>query len=136
MIDCPAVQARLVYDREPSYCTFKDDLELHMINGYVISTPEILIMARPVDIRAKADIVQDPACHFPENEWNCWHVHLVAGKLPLLFTFLPFRLPYGSFNKRGKLKYYPLKQLMRTFNGFTNGRAKGSKTASTGTATS
>jgi hypothetical protein len=44
----PIEQAAAVYEREHCPRTLREDLELHLLNGYVFSTPTCFLMGRPV----------------------------------------------------------------------------------------
>ena len=113
--DSPVLQAYKVYQRERCYRTFHDDVDLHMLNGYVYATPDIFVMGRPVDKTAPHNDILDPAVTFHRDDWNCWHCALYAGNLSILFTLLPFELPYASFQKRNKLKFYSYIKIKERF---------------------
>jgi len=133
--EAPSIQARRIYDREDTFRSFKDDLDLHLLNGYVISTPELFVMARPVPRIAARNAICDPAVTWPTYYCSCWHVHIYAGKLPLLFTLLPYELPYGSFQKRDRLRFYTLNQLKERFHRYGQ-RTESTKRPSPGGCTS
>lgn len=110
-----ALLAYQVYNNEPCTRIFEDDLDLHLLNGWVYSSPKLFAMGRPVDIHANKNDILDPAVHFPEHSWNCWHCALFAGDLSLLFTFVPFELPFCSFQKRNRLRFYATNLLKERF---------------------
>lgn len=56
----PVEQAAAVYLSEPCARTFREDLELHLLNGVVYSTPTAFIMARYVARDWPALSVVDP----------------------------------------------------------------------------
>lgn len=84
---------------------------LHLVNGYVYSTPEAFVMGRPVQLSAPSHEILDPEYVFPRETWNCWHVALYAGDMGKLFTFAEFDLPYAAFQKRNKLRFYAINQI-------------------------
>lgn len=99
---------------------FKDDFEtiLGSGNGYVISAPDVFCLARGVFISMNSDgepIRTDDGAIFgqhtilmsifeflPEHQ-NCLHIHSLAGSVEKLFTYLPLRLPYVSWEEGGRL---------------------------------
>ena len=103
----PAIfEARAVYDREPTHRTFREDLDLHLIHGYVFNLPDVFIMGRPVNSKAEQNQILDPLYPFKLHEQDCWHVFLYAGNLTKAFTFLPYWLPYCSFERDDTLRVY------------------------------
>ena len=65
----PYAEARAVYDREPCRRTFNEDLELHLMNGLVFSTPEFFLMGRAVPRGAcHADIINPAVVPFLQRK--------------------------------------------------------------------
>lgn len=102
----PVEQAALVYQTEWCARSFKQDLELHLQHGWVVSSPKFFGMARPVAYWnwSNAEIL-DPS-HNPDDEKDCWHIWLLAGDVSEALKFLPFHLPYISFERKNVLKMY------------------------------
>lgn len=102
----PFEKATEVYQREPCARTFVDDLALHLRHGWVISAPGWFIMGRPVCYWAWSNQqILDPSFN-PPDEPDCWHVWLAAGDLVQALKFIPFPLPYISFERKNVLKMY------------------------------
>jgi hypothetical protein len=100
----PAEQAAAVYKKEPCARTFAEDLEAHLLNGHVHSTPEYFIMGRKVRSGADyADIINPYVKH---DNPDCWLVWLYAGNMKKAFEAADVQLPMVAFEKRNRLKFY------------------------------
>jgi hypothetical protein len=106
----PFEQAVAVYSREPCARTFDEDLRLHLRNGYVVSTPDFFVMARPVR-RIIIEGICNPAIRFEKPD--CWHVYLLAGSIQKALTALPYDLPWMSWERGNVLRFYPLASIRR-----------------------
>lgn len=116
----PIAKARAVYDREACARSFEEDLEAHLLHGWVISTPDMFIMGRPVLKTAPAHIL-DPWWPFGD-EADCWHVWLAAGDLRAMWAHLPFPLPWISFERDNALRFYKFESLRKKIVSPTEGR--------------
>lgn len=74
----PAEIAAELYQTLEFPRTFTEDMELHLLNGVVLSGPRWFIMFRPVDVAAHRCLIVNPAITFARH--NGWHVHLCAGE--------------------------------------------------------
>jgi hypothetical protein len=85
------------------------DMAWHCCNGYVYASPLGLAMARPVSSKwSKEQILDYTERGFELTDTlNCWHVHIVVGDLSHLLSLIPHPLELMSFERRGKLKFYP-----------------------------
>jgi 5-methylcytosine-specific restriction endonuclease McrA len=86
----PITQAKLVYLKEPCARSFWNDLNAHLLNGYVHSTPTMFIMGRPVRHNAPRKELVNPWFVFPREEWDAWMVYLAAGNLAEFWRVEPF----------------------------------------------
>lgn len=111
----PFEKAADVYRNEWCARSFKEDLALHFQHGWVISAPRFFVMGRPVMSWWSAENILNPKYSpvpYPghdiirECHVNCWHVWLAAGDLKEALKFLPFPLPYISFERKNVLKMY------------------------------
>ena len=111
----PIEKAAEVYLREPCARTFQEDLKLHLLYGYVISTPRLFIMGRPVVKGAPASEIVDPSFTFPEALCNCWHIYLAAGNgIQEFFRVEPFELPWLSWERKNILRYHRRDAILRS----------------------
>jgi len=105
----PVEIAAAVYTRESCVRTFAEDLEAHLLNGHVHSTPDYFFMARKVRKDANpADIVNPWVRH--QNP-DCWMVYLYAGNIRSAFASADVRLPWVAFEKRNRLKFYTWEEI-------------------------
>jgi hypothetical protein len=102
----PVEMAARVYEREACAASFREDLEAHLLHGYVHSTPEGFVMARPVVSTAAEDEVVNPWVCFPKEMCDAWLIYLAAGNLASLLHLFPFRLPLIGWQKRNRLRFY------------------------------
>jgi len=101
----PVELAAGVYQREWCASTFREDLEAHLLTGYVHSTPEAFVMARPVCSTDDEAIILDPWHTFERGECDAWLIWLAAGDLRSLLGLFPFPLPLIGWQKRNKLRW-------------------------------
>jgi hypothetical protein len=109
----PAIKAARVYLEEECTGTFMSDVEDHLIAGYVISTPDYFIMARPVKHDADPSLICDPLYHFPPDEEDCWHIWLAAGDWRKFWENDTRDFKWVSWEKRNKLKVYPMDRVIK-----------------------
>lgn len=107
----PVEQAAHVYETEPCARTFREDLEAHLLNGYVFSTPELFVMGRPVDSSASYKLVTDPWHIFPAETCDAWLCYLAAGDLHKMPAVIPYQLSKIGFERKNVLRYYPVGSL-------------------------
>ncbi len=107
----PVERAAAVYDREPCARTFREDLEAHLLNGYVFSTPETFLMGRVVQRDADPALIVDPWHRFEAGD--CWMVYLSAGcilrDVPRL---MPFPLPWLAWERGNKLRFWRTERVL------------------------
>lgn len=103
-----AEQAAAVYQRELCARTFKEDLELHLLNprALVVSSPQVFAMVRPVCRDWPVSAIVDPSCNSLTCAPDCWHIYLSAGEIPAIFTFPHVPLPWVSFERRNVIRFY------------------------------
>ena len=107
----PVLEAAAVYRQEPCLRSFNEDLELHLVAGYVVSTPDYFIMARPVDSGAPPQDIVDAACLFDKEECDCWHIYVMAGDMKKCWDHCPADLaglPLVSFERKNRLRILPM----------------------------
>lgn len=102
----PVEQAAAVYDREDCRRTFREDLELHLLHGYVFSTPTLFMMGRPVNKDAPREWIVDPSHEFAADDWNCWLLYLAAGRISDFWRYEPFPLDFVAWERKNVLRTY------------------------------
>lgn len=108
----PIERAAAVYQTEPCARTFVRDLELHFLHGYVVSTPQLFMMGRPVCRCWPHARIVDPSFNIRARR-NCWHVYLASGDLARMFDLMPFPLLFISFERMNALRIYRTDALRR-----------------------
>jgi hypothetical protein len=101
----PVEKAAAVYQREWCASTFREDLEAHLLNGYVHSTPTAFVMARPVCSTVDEGLILNPWHRFDRGECDAWLIWLAAGDLASLLSLFPFPLPLMGWQKRNRLRF-------------------------------
>jgi hypothetical protein len=113
----PVEQAAAVYEREACARTFREDLEAHLLHGFVFSRPDFFIMGRPVAKGADYALVVDPWHHFPSAECDCWNIYLFAGNVTPAWRILPWELPWFCWERKNELRYYHASAIRRLSGG-------------------
>lgn len=104
----PAEEAAAVYEKEPCARTFREDVEAHMLCGYVVATPEVFAMFRPVRWSAGQEAIVNP--WHAHVGCDTWHIYLAAGDVEQIRAMLPYPLPYVAFERKNQLRRCPLKR--------------------------
>lgn len=109
----PFQAALAVYESEPCKRSFWDDMTLHLMSGFVYSTPDFFVMGRPVLSTALPMFVVDPRVKYERHQADCWHVYLMAGDMRKAWDILPWEYPLISFERLNKLRFYDLAEVRR-----------------------
>lgn len=94
------------HDAFGSDWTFGDIIAAHAPHGVVIIRPDIVLLARPVLVEWSDERTSDPMMVAAESP-DCWHIWIVAGDWRRCTEFAPFRLPWVSMHRRGRLIRLP-----------------------------
>jgi hypothetical protein len=100
----PVERAAEVYKREPCARTFLEDLQIHLRTGYVFSTPTLFVMARPVRRDGDHSEIVNPEHVFTDPD--TWHIYLMSGDMAQIWDYAPFDLPYVSFERGNRLRFW------------------------------
>lgn len=100
----PVELVAAVYQQEECARSFREDLEAHLLHGYVYSHPEAFVMGRPVRKDAPYEDIVNPWVNFTDPD--CWHLYLFAGAFHHAFAAPPFQLPWVSYERKNKLRFY------------------------------
>ena len=119
----PLDKVRALYSAQ-SPRTFEEDVAAHMAHGYVFSTPEYLLMARPVWSKAPQHVINDVWTTFPSHLWDAWYVYAfavaddrgLADVLTKLLRHIPFFLPLLAWERSGQpLEFFPTTKLFQKY---------------------
>lgn len=92
----PFERAFATYDAEED---FWRDLHAHLACGYVHSTPDYFVMARPVLSTARPEEIANAFKTWSEPD--AWFIWLMAGDMTKAWGRFPFELPLIGFSRRG-----------------------------------
>ena len=104
----PALIAARWHSRQPDCEPFSEAVLAHLEGGYVISTPEVFLLFRPVDSMGDRLLFDDPWHRF--QRFDTWHCYLAAGDLAQFHRFVPFPLPFFSYVRKNRLRISRLSQ--------------------------
>lgn len=106
---------------ENSPRTFSEDLQAHLVNGFVFSTPEMFLMFRPVRSTADPAEINDPRHHFKRSECDSWYIYAYAtarktspqSLVKKLLRYQPYALPLVAWEKARdqRLRFHSIKKL-------------------------
>jgi len=102
----PYLAAFRAYHREPPGVPWTVAVELHLQRGWVVSTPALFVMARPVCAAwPDAEILDlhSTARQLP-GPYDCWHVWAASGAVAALLDCARHYDPavgWASFQRRG-----------------------------------
>jgi hypothetical protein len=119
----PALRVAALYTAD-SPRTFGEDIQAHMLTGYVIATPSLCLLTRPVPSDAAPEAIRNPWFEFPAEACDAWFIYAgaTADRLPaagLVKTFLtkmPFPLPLAAWERQTKgrttIKFFSITRLV------------------------
>lgn len=117
----PAEKIAALYDAN-SPRTFREDVEAHLMNGYIISEPTMMIMARPVDASAPQDLIRDPWFAFPPQRCDAWYIYAFATadratlsesvKKLLTISAAAYKCALWNRKRDGRLRVCPLSRFL------------------------
>lgn len=92
---------------------FGDDLDAYLRTSYVISTPQVFLMCRPVcswwTFQQMALVDYQPDNDNPDT-WLVWQL---TGDLQIAITSMPFPLTWIVAGRKNKVKFYKVSDLCR-----------------------
>lgn len=111
----PVEEAKAVYDREPCARSFREDLEAHLLTGYVWSSPTAFGMCRAVRRDLTQGAIVNPWIMIPPHDCDAWLIYLAAGDLDELAGKLPYPLPFIGWERENVLRWYPFRRIARHY---------------------
>lgn len=119
----PIEKCKMLYTAE-SPRTFEEDMLAHLAHGYFFSTPQYILMGRPVCSQAPQDVINDVWCHFPEASCDAWYVYAFAlrddvglqGLVKKLLRHIPYYLPLVAWERSGHpLTFFSTDKLIQKY---------------------
>ena len=109
----PFDRARGVYERERCKRSFEEDLIAHFRNpaAYVLSTPTVFAMGRPVSRQGSYEEITDPWHVF---SWplviDAFWIHLLAGSIKDAWPYLPQGYAWLGFERDNEPRFWRLRR--------------------------
>jgi hypothetical protein len=119
----PIQKCKLLYTPQ-SPRTFEEDMLAHLTHGYFFSTPEYLMMARPVCSQAPQEAINDVWCAFRPSTWDAWYIYAFAladdmglqGLVKKLLRHMPYYLPLVAWERSGHpLTFFSTEKLIQKY---------------------
>jgi hypothetical protein len=118
----PILRLAALYD-ESCQRTFAQDMGAHLTTGYVFSTPEEILLARPVASKADPRIINNPYYQFRREDTDCWYIYGYAdtgknswqGLVKKVLRWMPYELPLVAWERKrdARLRFYEIKRLAK-----------------------
>jgi len=119
----PIEKCKMLYTPQ-SPRTFEEDMLAHLAHGYFFSTPEYVMMARPVCSNAPQEVINDVWCQFPPITCDAWYIYAFAladdmglqGLVKKLLRHIPYYLPLIAWERSGHpLMFFPTTKLIQKY---------------------
>jgi len=119
----PIQKCKMLYTAD-SPRTFEEDMLAHLAHGCFFSSPEYLLMLRPVWSAAPQEAINDVWMHFPDQVVDAWYVYAFAvaddrglrDVLTKLLRHLPFYLPLLAWERSGQpLEFFSTTKLVQKY---------------------
>jgi len=119
----PIEKCKMLYTPQ-SPRTFEEDMLAHLSHGYFFSTPEYVMMARPVCSQAPQELINNVWCQFPDQVVDAWYVYAfaltddvgLAGLVKKLLRHIPYYLPLIAWERSGHpLTFFPTTKLIQKY---------------------
>lgn len=110
----PIDRVRQLYRQWPQPRTFEEDVRAHLQVGHVLHNDDCFGLGRAVNRWAGSEIIDDPWRSFDKADQNAWLIFAYAGRLKTILDFIPYKLQFIGFQRRGKtIRYYDFDKLLQ-----------------------
>ena len=104
--------------------TFAEDMQAHMVNGYVYAGPDLFMLVRPVPSEVPASVIRNPWYSFEVEDCDTWFIYAAAtakpstalGLVKTCLTKMPFPLPLAAWERQAKgrtpIKFFSISRLV------------------------
>ena len=108
-------RAEAYYRKYMKHIDFYDDMFHYCENGYIVCSPHLMFMGKPVPKGAKENEIMASYIKFDIDKCDTLYVNLFIGDLKLGLNALPDLYEYVCFqrNGAGPLRYFNVKRLRR-----------------------
>lgn len=117
----PYQQAQKLYCASHEYgwnLIFDGDLKFHLDHAYVFASPEYFTMGFPCSSVIVKDCIRRHRTMKKEMGWqdteakaDTWFVWIATGGVRKALSFIPHKLKYVAFARRGVLRIWPFEKL-------------------------
>jgi len=105
----PIDELQSIYSRYCPTRSLEVDMGLFIRHGYVIATPEFVVMGKAIKKGAKWELINDPTHVFAVAAADTWFVSAFAGRQKDFLAFLPYEMKWLAWQRRGAgLRYWTL----------------------------
>ena len=102
----PLEKLKALYaQRSPERDIWSDMLDFAKI-GYLYVTPKVVLMAKTIPKGCAEAFAKDTRFSFDPKACDCWYVWAFVGDLEWASRYIPYKLPYFAWHRRGAIKYY------------------------------
>lgn len=109
----PFETIKILYEKQPEVRGFDYYLRLHLIYGYVMSTPTFFWMAFPVNKKQLEEGL--PPLYQTTEPPDCWYVSAFSGNMRRAIASMPFNMPWFAFERglpdKKRLSIYPTERI-------------------------
>jgi hypothetical protein len=103
---------------------FGEDIQAHMLTGYVYASPHAFLLTRPVPSNAAPEAIRNPWYEFPQADCDTWFIYAgatadrtsPAGLVKTFLTKMPFPLPLAAWERQTKgrttIKFFSITRLV------------------------
>jgi hypothetical protein len=104
--------------------TFGEDVQAHMVNGWVYAGPDLFMLVRHVPSSAAPEAIRNPWYAFSPTDCDTWFIYAAATAVPgsplglvkTCLTKMPFPLPLAAWERQAKgrdtIKFFSISRLV------------------------
>jgi len=118
----PIDELQALYHRYSPERDLEVDMGYFIRYGYVVATPEFVLMGKAIKRGAKWELINDPTYIFPKRQQDTWFVSAYAGRIKVLLDFWPYPLTWLAWQRQGGcLRYWTFERFRKhvEFRSFT-----------------
>lgn len=78
---------------------FREEVEAHLLHGFVFATPTAFLMGRPVPRGAE---IRDVWQTWPAEKCDAWFAWIGVGAIGPLLALMPYELPWVGWVRQGR----------------------------------
>ena len=102
----PLEKLKALYaQRSPERNLWFDMIDFARI-GYLYVTPEVVLMAKTIPRGCPEDLAKNTKVSLAASVCDTWYVWAFVGHLGHASRYVPYRLPWFAWHRRGAIKYY------------------------------